>query len=385
MRAEGYPIEILDSLREPLLVLDDRLVVERVTPAFCQTFRVPPADVLDRRIDSIGNGEWDIPALEALFAAVLGGTGSIEDFRVEHDFEAIGPRVMILNARRFGPVEETRILLAIEDVTERERARADLEAYARELERSNQALEEFAYIASHELQEPLRKIIAFGERLAEGVGDELDEAPRENLDRMVAASARLRGMIDDLLAYSRIHRARPKFTPVELTRTVERVIGNLEARIQLTGARVQLDPLPVVEGDEELLRLLFQNLVENALKYGRKGVAPEIVIRSENGGDRVRVMVTDNGIGLDEKYADRIFQPFQRLHGRGAYEGSGIGLAICRSVVEHHDGEIAVQSVPGEGATFVVSLPARQANKAINGRNKAMNGRNKAINRRGVA
>ncbi len=250
------------------------------------------------------------------------------------------------------------------DITERKRAEEAAARYARELERSNADLEEFAYIASHDLQEPLRKVQAFGDRLQAKYGAELGEQGRDYVARMQNATRRMQTLISDLLRYSRVTSKAQPFEPVDLGDVVRGVIGDLEVRIAETGARIVRGDLPTVEADPLQMRQLMQNLIGNALKYCREGVPPVVEIGGElvSSSDAFRIVVRDNGIGFEEKYAERIFGIFQRLHGRGRYEGTGIGLALCRKIVERHGGAISASGRPGEGATFTVLLPLRQPN-----------------------
>ncbi|MDB5311056.1 MAG: domain S-box [Gemmataceae bacterium] len=239
-----------------------------------------------------------------------------------------------------------------------------------ELRRSNQELEQFAYIASHDLQEPLRKIQAFGDRLRDRCRDQLPDQGREYLDRMLSSAGRMSKLIDDLLTFSRvITQARP-FARTDLTAVLADVIDDLAVRIERAGADVAVGPLPVIDADPTQMRQLFQNLIGNALKFARPDVQPVIRVRGElfdgdggpdglPGSPVCRVTVADNGIGFDEKYLDRIFQVFQRLHGRGEYEGTGVGLAICKKIADRHGGTITARSEPGRGAEFILLLPAR--------------------------
>jgi PAS domain S-box-containing protein len=260
-----------------------------------------------------------------------------------------------------------------EDVTQAVRAEEALRGYARKLERSNRELQDFASIASHDLQEPLRKIEAFGDRLKAKCGDDLSEAGRVYIDRMQDAARRMRSLINDLLTYSRVTtKARP-FVPVDLGRIAHEVMSDLQVTIEHAGARIELGDLPVIEADPTQMRQLLQNLLSNALKFRRPGVPPVVRISGRlhgpEGPDPVgidaasglcQVTVADNGIGFKPDYAIRIFGIFQRLHGRGDYPGTGIGLATCRKILERHGGTIAASGRPGAGATFVFTLPTRQ-------------------------
>jgi len=228
-----------------------------------------------------------------------------------------------------------------------------------ELGRSNHELEDFASIASHDLQEPLRKIQAFGDRLA--TTTDLSDDSQLYLDRMLGAAGRMRVLIDDLLSYSRVTTKAKPFKRVSLKRIIQEVILDMEVRIAETGTKIRVSQLPAIEADATQLRQLFQNLISNAIKFRSEGTEPRIKIYSTMAttGDRdtVTVSVTDNGIGFDQKYVDRIFTIFQRLHGRNEYEGTGIGLAVVRKIAERHGGTVVVESKVGKGSRFDVTLP----------------------------
>ncbi|MCH8157480.1 MAG: HAMP domain-containing protein, partial [Nitrospinae bacterium] len=229
-----------------------------------------------------------------------------------------------------------------------------------ELKRSNQELENFAYIASHDLQEPLRKIITFGDRLKE-LATGLNPQGKDYLDRMQNASLRMQDFIHDLLDYSRVTSQTKNFGPTDLAKVVQEVLDHLEHKIARTKGAVHIDSLPCLEADPRQMRQLFQNLIGNALKYHREDVTPVVRLSSSKNGDGLwEIRVQDNGIGFDEKYAERIFKLFERLHGRSAYRGTGIGLAICQKIAHNHHGNITATSKPGEGSTFIVTLPEKQ-------------------------
>jgi PAS domain S-box-containing protein len=230
------------------------------------------------------------------------------------------------------------------------------------LEQSNRELESFAYVASHDLQEPLRKIQTFGERLKTTCAAALSPEGRDYVDRMQAAATRMRRLIDDLLSFSRVSSHAQPFTQVDLRTVAHEVLVDLETAIEKAGASVTVGELPLLAGDPMQMRQLLQNLLSNALKFRREGVPPSISVRGmlEAKTQRCVLEVEDNGIGFEEKYAERIFNVFQRLHGRGQYEGTGIGLAICRKIVERHGGTITARSTPGVGTVFRVSLPLNQ-------------------------
>ncbi len=248
------------------------------------------------------------------------------------------------------------------DITERKLAQEKLSYYTASLERSNRELQDFASVASHDLQEPLRKIQAFCDRLKARSGTALDETARDYLDRMQNAAARMQTLVNDLLAFSRITTRAQPFVACDLAEIAREVMGDLETRLEQTAGRVELGELPTIEVDPTQMRQLFQNLIANALKFHQPGQSPVVKVFCERDGSLIRLHVADNGIGFDEKYLDRIFTIFQRLHGRQEYEGTGVGLAVCRKIAIRHGGSITARSQPGQGATFIVTLPCKQTN-----------------------
>jgi PAS domain S-box-containing protein len=248
------------------------------------------------------------------------------------------------------------------DASERKRAEQALAAYATRLQQSNRDLEEFASIAAHDLREPLRKIISFGDLLAVRAAGTLCQEERNYLARMQSAAARMGTLVESLLELSRVSTRPRAVEPIDLSAVVAQVVVDLEARIRESGGRVIVGTLPTLPADPAPMRQLFQNLVSNALKFHRLDAPPLVTVDGRRGdGATWEITVTDTGIGFDEKYLDRIFKPFERLHGRDRFEGSGMGLAICRKIVERHGGTIAARSEPGRGSAFTVRLPAEVA------------------------
>jgi PAS domain S-box-containing protein len=289
------------------------------------------------------------------------------------------------------PIDENgglvgRVVL-FKDITERKKSAEALEIKAAELTRSNAELEQFAFVASHDLQEPLRKIRAFGDRLKTKCEAALPEEGADYLERMQNAAARMQTLINDLLTFSRVISRTEPFALVDLRQITQEVLGDLEVRIEKSGAVVVVGDLPKIEADALQLRQLLQNLIGNALKFqppnakpkveiggrivaGREGNVPAQLemnqpVRSLAPDEQpyFQLVIKDNGIGFDEKYLDRIFAVFQRLHGRQEYDGTGIGLAVCRRIVDRHKGAITAKSKPGEGATFIVTLPVHHQAK----------------------
>ncbi len=255
-------------------------------------------------------------------------------------------------------------------------AESGLRIFSERLKTSNAELQDFAYIVSHDLCEPLRKITFFGERVKEKYTDTLDDQGRDYLERMQNAAERMQTLISDLLEFSRITTRAKPFVKVDLSQVANEVLSDLEVQIEHTKGRVEVGNLPTIDADPLQMRQLFQNLISNALKFHRKDTSPVVKINAQIVKDEYldqhgafssdklcQITVEDKGIGLEEKYIDRIFGVFQRLHTRNEYKGTGIGLSICRKIVERHRGHIAVRSIPGQGTTFTITLPVEQAAK----------------------
>jgi len=263
----------------------------------------------------------------------------------------------------------------IHDITEQKMVEERLRRYAAELQRSNMELEDFAYVSSHDLQEPLRKIQAFGDRLREKERDKLSDQSKDYIDRMLNAASRMQKLINDLLTFSRITTKAQPFEVVNLNTILTEVLADIEISIERNKATIEAGELPSIEADPTQMRQLFQNLITNAIKFHKDDVNPVIKISAKKiqrkphltatpGDESVELHFEDNGIGFDEKYLDKIFNIFQRLEGQ-KYEGSGIGLAICRKIAVRHGGDIIATSKPGQGATFIVKLATKQT-KEIN-------------------
>jgi signal transduction histidine kinase len=361
--AQRLLLDIIDTVREPLIVLDAEFRVTQANRAFFDTFRVEPEDTIGHVLFTLGDGQWDIAPLRELLRDKLAVEPQLNDFDVDHVFPGIGRKIMLLNARLVsqGPDLPRIILLAIEDITARRFTEWRLAEQHRELERSNAALDEFASVASHDLQEPLRKIVSFGELLNASAGAALEGTARGYLARMLSAAARMRTLVSDVLLYAQVTTRVHPFVRTDLARVARDVIADLETSIAESGGRVELGEMCVIDADALQMRQLLQNLLGNALKYRKKDTPPIVRLASTNGGPHCAITVADNGIGFNEKHSGKMFGMFVRLHGRAEYAGSGIGLAICRKIVERHSGTIAATSTPGAGATFTVTLPVTQA------------------------
>ncbi len=365
-----YAESIVETVREPLIILDSDLRVKKANQSFYSTFQVSKEEIQNKHFFELGNSQWDIPKLKHLFHDILENNTDFNDFEVTHNFPHLGSRTMLLNARQITHDTNTLplILLAIEDITERVMAREELNRYVNELKRSNEELEQFASVASHDLQEPLRKIIMFGERLRSSYGKEIPEDGLNYLERMQNSSRRMQKLINGLLTLSRVTTRGKEFVPVDLDPVVTQVVTDLEVTRREKEGIIETLSLPTIMGDELQITLLFQNLISNSLKYHRDGVPPEIKIYEDNGStasytdglvnkDFYFITVEDNGIGFDETYIEKIFLPFQRLHERGKFEGTGIGLTICKKIMERHGGSITATSKFGQGSKFILRFP----------------------------
>jgi light-regulated signal transduction histidine kinase (bacteriophytochrome) len=259
------------------------------------------------------------------------------------------------------------ILTVIRDITERKRLEKEKEALLQDIKKSNQKLEEankelqdFVYIASHDLREPLRKISSFGTLLQDSLKGRLNEDQQENFEFMIDGSRRMQDMIDALLTYSRLTTKAKPFEWVDLNKVIED-LKKLELATMLDETRGIIHvpkPLPSIQADPSQMHQLFQNLIGNGLKFHKEGIPPEIIIRAyEVENNMIRIEVEDNGIGIDEKYHGQLFTMFKRLHPREQYEGTGIGLASCKKIVERHGGNIGIKSTLGTGSTFWFTLP----------------------------
>jgi PAS domain S-box-containing protein len=341
-----------------------------------------PADLKNLRCkteaEAVGKNDFDLfpkEIAEQFWAddqKVIQGQPVIN--REEHFFDEEGRKRWLLTSKLPLHDQNGKIvgLMGIgRDITERKQAEDALRSseeklrqFTVQLERSNRELQDFAYVASHDLQEPLRKIVVFGERLKEKNSEALGPEALDYLERMQKAAARMQILINDLLTFSRVTTKAHPFAPVNLAEIASEVVNDLEGRIELVKGRVELGTLPVIDAEALQMRQLLQNLIGNALKFRRPEEPPVVKVEAQIIPDPVtpakklcQLTVSDNCIGFDEKYLDRIFNVFQRLHTRNEYEGTGMGLAIVRKIALYHGGDITAKSKPGQGATFILTLP----------------------------
>ncbi len=253
------------------------------------------------------------------------------------------------------------IVGVIRDITEQKISNETVIKQTAELARSEaerEHLEFFAYVAAHDLREPLQRIVGFAELLKSASKQDLTEDGKKYLQKIQEGAGRMSQLIDDLLRFSKVIKRAELFHPVALNAVVARVMEDLELLIRQSDARIKVDPLPAVQGDESQLHQLFQNLISNAIKFKKADQPPSILIEIRQAGNAFwEITVSDQGIGFDPKFSEKIFRPFERLHSREQYDGSGVGLAICQKIVAYHGGKISVQTHPDQGSTFSILFP----------------------------
>jgi signal transduction histidine kinase len=355
--ARKYDENIVETVREPLVVLDADLKIISANSSFYRTFKVSPRDTVGQLLYDLGNRQWDIPKLRILLEEILPKKTEILDFEVEHDFLTIGPHTMLLNARRI--ISESGrshlILLAIEDITARRLAEEKLKQLAEELARSNEELEHFASLASHDLKSPILAIGSVLRLFQRRYSGKLDTEADQFISNAIKSALSMEKLISDILAYSRAGTQGKTFEPTDCSAALDVSLQNLKVAIESSKAEIIRDALPKVMADTVQMARLFQNLIGNAIKlHGEE--RPRIHISAKQMEKEWVFSVRDNGIGIPLEHTEKIFEIFQRLN-KDKYPGSGIGLAICKKIVECHGGRIWVESEIGKGSTFYFTLP----------------------------
>lgn len=358
-----------DTLLDGLVVASEQGIIESFNPGAEQLFGYAATEVLGKNVSVLTpephrtyHDAYVRHYVQTGEARVIGRAREVEGKRKDG---SLFPLELSLSEMRIG---RRRLFSALlRDISERKSAQAKLHARERALKRSNEELEKFAYVASHDLKEPLRKVQAFGDRLALHYQSALDAQGLDYLKRMQNAAERMGLLIDGLLTFSRVSTRGERCQPIDLNQILAGVVSDLEIGIAETGAKVEVERLAKIEADPLQMRQIFQNLLGNALKFRKPNIPPVVRVKSElfeektDSGLIIRkchILFSDNGIGFDPRYAERIFEVFQRLHGRDEYEGTGVGLAICRKIAERHGGSLTATSTPGEGATFILTLKA---------------------------
>ncbi len=368
-QARLYAESIVESLREPLLVLTSTLRVRSANGAFYRVFQCRPEDTKDRLIYQVSNEEWDLPPLRDLLENVLPKVTEVNDFELAHTFPRTGYRVMLINVRKIRRPEnaEVLILLVMEDITERKlseielrKLNSDLNKRSSELAAINRELEAFSYSVSHDLRAPIRHVAGYIDLLRRALGNTLEGAAVRYLKNIGDSARHMGTLVDELLAFSRMGRQEMRQSPVNLNELIDDLLGReLHADTQGRVIHWKVETLPLVRADAAMVRLALMNLLSNALKYSRTRSEARIEIGSQpgTGGQKV-IYVRDNGVGFDMGYIDKLFGVFQRLHRAEEFEGTGIGLANVRRIIDRHGGRVWAESVLGEGAVFYFSLSA---------------------------
>jgi PAS domain S-box-containing protein len=379
--AQAYSESIVDTVREPLVILDAELRVLSANRSFYQTFRVTAEETVGQLLYDLGNGQWDVPPLRKMLEEILPTSTTVEAYEVEHEFETIGRRIMLLHARRIYREATTTamVLLAIEDITERKRAEEVLERLNSELDHKNKELESVLYVASHDLWSPLVNIKGFsgeldqackavrslvrGATLPDDLKEQLETAVDEKipraLDFIVASVTKMDMLLAGLLRLSRLGQAAIHPALLDMKAMLAGIAKSFEFQVREMGATLQIDDLPPCLGDATQVNQVFSNLLDNAIKYldpARSGV---IRIHGQQEKGWATYCVEDNGIGIAPDDQDRVFEVFHRLNPDGPTTGEGLGLTTVRRIVDRQEGQVRLESEPGKGSRFFVSLPAK--------------------------
>lgn len=369
--SESRFYSLFNTAVDSIILIDTKGIMQQLNPAITKQFGYTIEELQGKNVNMLmpepDHGSHDRYLQNYLHTGLRKIIGIGREVTAKRKDGTLFPISLSVTELKLG--EETFFAGMIHDISEQKSAQEQLRRYAAELKRSNEDLQDFAYISSHDLQEPLRKIQTFGERLKSKEQTTLTEEGTDYLNRMLNAATRMQKLISDLLDFSRVTTKAQPFEKVSLNTICQEVLSDLEVAIERTSADLLVSDLPDIEGDPTQLRQLFQNLVENGLKFAKEGQFPKIEISGEIIQERphqvspedlkVKLIFRDEGIGFDNKYADKIFNVFQRLEGR-KYEGSGIGLAICKKIVVRHGGTIKAESALGKGCSFLVYLPIKQ-------------------------
>ena len=385
-----YAESIIATIREPLLVLDHHMQVKTANRAFYEKFGAAEEETEGKSLYGLGRGEWDIPALRAALGSILSQEVRIKDIEINYLTKAGGERILLLNAARIFRKDnpEQLILLALEDITEARQRENEQRRFSDELTKqvdertaslkdanaalkySNENLEQFATVASHDLQEPLRKIRTFAAILNKEHRGDIDEETRVLLEKISLSAERMAALIHDVLNLSKVLDA-SVFESTDLTVILQNVIRDFDLQIEEKRAVIRYDPLPTINAVPLQMNQLFYNLLGNALKFSKPGISPVIDIswrtvpadelnahpQLDSLHHYCEIIFADQGIGIDPRFAERIFLIFQRLNTRERFEGTGIGLALCKRIVTNHHGEIYVRPNEAGGSHFHIFFP----------------------------
>ena len=353
----------INTVREPLIVLDQDLKIIKVNSSFYDIFKVKPEETIGRNIYDLGNKQWDIPKLRELLQTILPQNITFNNYEVEHDFATIGRRTMLLNARQIQKAigKEKIILLAIEDITERRRAEEVIRAHTLELESTNRDLDAFSYSVSHDLRAPLRAIDGFSRIVLEEYASTLDPEARRLLDVIRNNTRRMGQLIDDLLDFSRLGRTEIHLSRIDMASMARSVFEELLPPGETGKTEFRVGSLPDAFGDPTLVRAVWANLLSNAIKFSGNKERRAVEVGGKTAGDENVYFVRDNGAGFDMRYINKLFGVFQRLHSLEEFEGTGVGLAIIQRIIQRLGGRVWAEGRVGAGAMFSFSLPRPNA------------------------
>lgn len=369
---DGLSSHDLDHLKSAIdeaaivAITDKSGIITYVNKKFCAISKYSQQELLGQSHRIINSGYHDKKFFIEMWQTIASGQtweGQVRNRAKDGSFYWVNTTIVPFMDQDGKPVQYVSVRY---EITKQKLAEENLKVNAKKLEISNQELQDFASIAAHDLQEPLRKILSFSDRLKAKAQDELSRESLDYLDRIYSSAQRMRILINDLLTYSRVTTKAQPFSAIDLNQVLLDVMSDLELRLEQTGGKIESAKLPSIEADPTQMRQLFQNLLSNALKFIPTDRAPLIKIEASVLNVLTlkqpvcRITISDNGIGFEEKYLDRIFTIFQRLHGRHEFEGTGIGLAVCRKITDRHGGVLTATSRPGEGSSFIITLPLKQ-------------------------
>ncbi|AFC87233.1 PAS domain S-box [Frateuria aurantia DSM 6220] len=370
-QAERHSRQILQTVREPIILLDGQLRVLQINAAFCDIYGIDAGRATGQPLAVLGNGVWEDAALLERLSQVLDRDRELWDHELNQQLPDGALRCVIVNARRMlhSDQQAPTLLLTVSDITSRALAERQVRELNRQLESKvalvsdiNRELEAFTYSISHDLRAPLRHVSRFAERLGSHLDGRGDDLSRHYIEVILSASRRMAELIEDLLVFSRLGRGTLRSQPVEMQRLVEDVRELLQSDEPARKVLWQIADLPVVQGDESMLRTVWQNLLGNAVKYSAPKEQPciEVTVHDNGRGEHV-FCVRDNGTGFDMRYVNKLFGVFQRLHRASEFSGNGIGLASVQRIVARHGGQVWAEGEPGVGAAFFFSLPIAEA------------------------
>jgi len=366
----NYAESIVKTIREPLLIMDKDFVVKSANPAFYKYFQTSESITEGYSFFEIGDCQWDIPDFKELLYKMVKENDTIEDFKIDAVCTGLGKKTMIANARKIlNAKPEGMILLALEDITELSKSNSLLQAKNAELQRYNEQLEMFTSAASHDLQEPLRKINMFCKRVFD-TEKSLSETGKHNLERVLFSVNNMSQLITDLINYSRINFIEKEYKKTDINLLLKKTLSDMKELIAEKKAIIKVDPIPQLNVISYQIQQLFTNLISNSIKYTKEDVVPEIKIETDYpsneemaaiGGNPevnyVKICIIDNGIGFGKSYESKIFNPFFRLHNNDQYSGTGLGLTLVKQIVANHHGLIIASSKINEGTSMIIYLP----------------------------